>query len=371
MLDVVVIGGGQAGLATGYYLRRSGRTFAILDDQPSPGGAWRHTWESLTLFSPSQYSSLPGRMMSPWEPGFPPAKHVLEYLASYEDRYDLPIERRVFVSSVQREDDGTFTATAGDRRWRSTAIVNATGTFAQPYTPAVSGRKNFAGTQLHSSGYRSLEPFRGQRVAVVGGGNSGAQIAAELQGVADTHWFTLKPPRFMPDDVDGRVLFSVASARVRAVEAGGDDAGTGGLGDIVAVPSVRAARDAGILRAEPMFDRLTPSGVAWDAADDASSSTGHREGKLDVDVVVWCTGYRPALTHLAFLEEQLISLGTPLRDMRGHIRLDGLESVAARGLYFLGYGDWTGPGSATLVGAGRTARDLVRTLEHSLNRERS
>ncbi len=356
MLDVVVIGGGQAGLAAGYYLRRAGLDFVILDDQPGPGGAWRHTWDSLTLFSPSQYSSLPGRMMPPWEPGFPPTAHVLDYLESYEDRYSFPIERPVSVTSVQAADDGGFTVTAEGRQWRAGAVVNATGTYSQPYTPSVAGAETFRGSQVHSADYRSPDPFAGQRVAVVGGANSGAQIVADLFRVTDTTWFTLREPTLMPDDVDGRVLFSVASARVRSVEAGEPDAGTGSLGDIVAVPSVRAARDAGALAAKPMFERMTPTGVEWTASDGTSRS-------MTVDAVVWCTGFRPVLAHLEGIESQLHQRGDSLRDAQGHIRLRGLESAAVPGLFFLGYGDWTGPGSATLVGAGRTARQLVRALQ--------
>lgn len=362
MFDVIVIGGGQAGLAAGYYLRRAGLNFVILDDQPGPGGAWRHTWDSLTLFSPSQYSSLPGRMMPAWEPGYPPSAHVLEYLESYEDRYALPVERPVNVTSIQAEDDGDFTVTAEGRQWRASAVVNATGTYSQPYTPEVPGADSFAGKQLHSAKYRSAAELAGQTVAVVGGGNSGAQIVADLHAVADTAWFTLREPKFMPDDVDGRVLFSVASARVRAVESGEADAGSGGLGDIVAVPPVRAARDAGALVAEPMFERMTPTGVQWTEADGKVRSARF-------DAVIWCTGFRPVLHHLGDVESQLRARRESLRDVQGHIRLQGLESVVVPGLYFLGYGDWTGPGSATLVGAGRTARQLVRALQEKFTPE--
>ncbi len=362
MFDVVVIGGGQAGLAAGYYLRRAGLDFVILDDQPGPGGAWRHTWDSLTLFSPSQYSSLPGRMMPAWEPGYPPSAHVLEYLESYEDRYALPVERPITVTSVQTDDNGSFIVRAGAKQWRGAAVVNATGTYSQPFTPSVPGEESFRGRQIHSATYGSAAEFAGQRVAVVGGGNSGAQIVADLHAVADTSWFTLREPKFMPDDVDGRVLFSVASARVRAVESGEADAGSGGLGDIVAVPSVRGARDAGALEAQPMFETMTPNGVQWSNPDGGARSA-------EFDAVIWCTGFRPVLQHLDEVESQLRARAASLRDSRGHFVLDGLESAVVPSLYFLGYGDWTGPGSATLVGAGRTARQLVRALREKLAEE--
>ncbi|GAA4102149.1 ArsO family NAD(P)H-dependent flavin-containing monooxygenase [Nonomuraea soli] len=333
MTGVVVIGAGQAGLAVGYHLRRAKADFVILDAQEQPGGAWRHVWPSLRLFSPAQYSSLPGRMMpAPSDGGYPTAADTVAYLADYELRYNLPIERPVTVSAVRR--DGDALLVEGDRgSWRAKTVISATGTWWRPYVPYYPG--GFDGRQLHTVNYQGPEPFAGMRVVVVGGANSGAQILAEVSAVAETTWVTLRPPRLLPDELDGRALFEHATRRLQGAS-GGD------LGDIVAVPSVRAARDRGVLKAEPMFARLTPDGVAW--ADGSA---------LACDVIIWCTGFRPALGHLTPLK---------LRGPDGTIPVDGTQAIDEPRLHLLGYGDWTGPASATLIGAGRTARELVRRL---------
>ncbi|MBT2370211.1 NAD(P)/FAD-dependent oxidoreductase [Streptomyces sp. ISL-10] len=342
--DVVVVGGGQSGLAAGYHLRRLGVDFVVLDAQSSPGGAWQHTWDSLHLFSPAAYSSLPGRLMPP-QPGetYPDAQHVVDYLADYEKRYELPVQRGVQVQGVHR--DGRFLRVETDTgTWHARTVVSATGSWSRPFLPAVPGSADFRGRQLHTVAYRSPRGFAGQRVIVVGGGNSGAQIAADLAlaGVELT-WVTQREPRFLADDIDGRVLFDVATARRRALDEGRTDTGgVASLGDIVAVPPVRAARDAGLLTARPMFTHLTPTGVAW--AD---------RTRAEADAIIWCTGFRPALSHLA-------PLG--LRGTRGHIPTTGTRATGEPRLHLLGYGDWTGPASATLIGVGRTARDAARQL---------
>ncbi|MVO90341.1 SidA/IucD/PvdA family monooxygenase [Streptomyces sp. p1417] len=343
--DVVVVGGGQAGLAAGYHLRRQGLDFAVLDTAPAPGGAWQHMWESLRLFSPAEHSSLPGRLM-PTQPGqaYPDAAHVVDYLTDYEKRYDLPVHHGVRVEAVHRDGDRLLIETDSGN-WRARAVISATGTWSRPFVPATPGRGTFAGRQLHTVGYQNPGGFAGQHVVVVGGGNSGAQIAADLtlDGRSEVTWATRRPPRFLADDIDGRVLFDVATARRRALDAGrGDTGGVASLGDIVAVPPVRTARDTGHLHAQPMFSRLTATGIQWADGTDARA-----------DAIIWCTGFRPALAHLTPLD---------LRGPRGHIATDGTRALGEPRLHLLGYGDWTGPASATLVGVGRTARDAVREI---------
>ena len=346
--DVVVIGGGQAGLAVGWYLRRrTSLSFVILDDQDAPGGAWRHTWPSLRLFSPSSFSSLPGRLMPTSGAGNPDAAHVIEYLTDYETRYDLPVHRPVRVNAVHREGGGfRLRTTAGT--WSARAVVSATGTWSQPFWPTLPGQRVFRGTQVHSAHYAGPEPYADRRVAVVGGANSGAQIAAEVARTAELTWCLKGEPHWLPDDVDGRELFRVATARAQALAAGQPDpGGVAALGNIVVVPRVKRARDAGLLRPMPMFTRFTPAGIAW--ADG-------REQELDA--VIWCTGFRPALRHLR-----------PLRvhEADGTIRTDGIASTTVPGLYLVGYGDWTGPGSATLIGVGPTAKATAAAVERQLS----
>lgn len=160
---------------------------------------------------------------------------------------------------------------------------------------------------------------------------------------------TPREPRLLPDDVDGRALFAAATERVRSLAEGRRHAGVGGLGDIVAVASVRQARDRGALHAHPMFQRFTPTGVAW--ADGAEEP---------LDAVIWCTGFRPALRHLSRLR---------LRHEDGQVATGGsagTRAIAEPRLFLVGYGDWTGPASATLLGAGRSARDTVAELVPTL-----
>lgn len=349
-LDVVVIGGGQAGLAAGYHLRRLGLDFVVLDAQGTPGGAWQHTWDSLHLFSPAAFSSLPGRLMPP-QPGetYPDAAHVVDYLAEYEQRYELPIVRPVRVEAVNRDEKFLLVEADADT-WQARAIISATGTWWRPFIPAVPGRAEFRGAQLHTVEYRRPADFAGTKVVVVGGGNSGAQIAADLAYESDLTWATPREPRYLADDIDGRALFDHATARRRDLDEGRTDTGgVASLGDIVAVPPVREARDAGLLKAQPMFTRLTATGVEW-----ADGTTA------EADVIVWSTGFRPALSHLA-------PLG--LRGPRGHIPTAGTQAFGEPRLHLLGYGDWTGPASATLIGVGRPAREAARQIAGLLRAE--
>lgn len=354
-LDVAVIGGGQAALATGYYLRRSGLSHILLDEQEGPGGAWRHGWSSLRLFSPAQWSSLPGWLMPRGPNEYPTRDETLAYLTEYERRYAIPIARPVRVHAVRPAGELLALDTSAGE-WRARAVVSATGSWASPVIPEIPGREQYRGITLHSARYRGPAPFAGRRVVVVGGGNSGAQIVAELSRVARVTWATREPPVFLPDDVDGRYLFEQATARYRALQEGRVPDPPRSLGDIVMVAPVREARDRGALAASPMFVRFTRDGVAWPAGADG----GEREEP--VDVVIWATGFGAALAHLA-------PLGVV--DERGRVAVRGTRSVAEPRLWLVGYGEWTGYASATLIGVGRSARATVEELVSSLGTSRS
>lgn len=352
-----MVGGGQAALATAFYLRRAGLTpgsdFVVVDASPEPGGAWRRMWDGLRLFSPAGYSSLPGWPMPPWDDatrGYPPRTHVVDYLRRYEDRYALGVRRPHRVTDVVRDDAGPgLLVRAAGLELRAGAVVSATGTWDQPFWPRYPGMDVFAGRQLHAADYRRPEDFAGQRVVVVGGGNSAAQVLAEVSTVAETTWVTPRPPRFLPDDVDGRALFAAAQARIRALGEGRDHPGVAGLGDIVVVASVREARDRGVLVARPVFRRLTARGVVW--ADGTST---------EADAVIWCTGFRPALRHLRRLH---------LRNRDGRVSVGGpagTQVLAEPRLFLVGYGDWTGPASATLAGVGPSARATAEQVVAAL-----
>lgn len=341
--DVIVIGGGQAALSVGYFLRRTDRNFLILDAEDGPGGAWRHGWQSLRLFSPATWSSLAGWPMPAGGERFPSRKQVLDYLQAYEQRYELPVRRPVMVDSVARSPQGLVVHAAG-AAWQASAIVSATGNWRRPYIPSYAGRELFQGQQLHSAHYVEPSRFAGQRVLIVGGGNSGAQILAEVSTVARTTWVTEQPPCFLPDDVDGAVLFQRATERWRAQQEGrAVDTLPGGFGDIVMVPPVVEARSRGVLNAREPFERFTSQGVRWQDGTEAA-----------FDAVIWCTGFRPALDHVATLS---------LLDAQGRVAVTGTRSMAEPRLWLVGYGDWTGMASATLIGVMRSARTTVQEIE--------
>lgn len=347
LYDVVVIGGGQAGLSIGYYLhRRTDLGYVILDAQERAGGAWLHGWDSLRLFSPAQWSSLSGWMFPGSPARYPNRDEVIDYLKEYEKRYDLPVMRPVNVSAVLREDENLrIESSAGN--FRAQAVVSATGTWSVPFIPNYPGIENFAGGQIHSAEYRSPEEFAGQTVLIVGGGNSGAQIMAEVSLFSKTVWVTVEEPKFLPDDVDGRVLFDRASEKYRALVGGAsgandDEKPIDPLGNIVMVKSVREARDRNALEAVRPPLQFSESGVIW---EDGSETV--------FDAVIWCTGFKPALEHLR-------PLG--VTEDNGRIEVKGTHSVREPRLWLVGYGDWTGFASATLVGVGRTARQTVEEI---------
>lgn len=341
--DVVIIGGGQAGLATGYYLRRSGLDFVILDAGAEAGGAWRRAWGSLRLFSPAAYSSLPGWPFPPREGiAYPSRDDVIDYLTRYEARYQLPVRRPVHVTAVVP--DGEYLSVeTNQENYRSRAVVSATGTWSTPFIPDYLGYDLFRGRLLHSAHYDSPDEFAGQNVLIVGGGNSGAQILSEVSKFATTTWVTVTEPLFLPDDVDGRVLFERATARLHG---GSRDAPVGGIGDIVMVASVLEARKRGVLKSVRAFDRITARGVVWPDGRETPEAT-----------IIWCTGFRPSLGHLA-------ALGVLEPD--GRVEVDGQQSVKQPRLWLTGYGNWCGAGSATLIGSSRVARDLVAQLQTRL-----
>ncbi len=330
-LDVIVIGGGQSGLALGYYLRRSGLSFTILDGNDRPGGSWQHFWKSLRLFSPAQWSSLPGVIMSGGPDYYPTRDETIEYLKRYEEKYLLDVQRPVRVNDVSKTDDG-FIVETSNGVYHGRALINATGIFSKPTIPHIAELDNFKGQVIHSSSYVSQEKFAGKRIAIVGEGNSGAQILAEVSKVADTVWVTLKEPSFLPDHVDGRFLFDAASQMYEAKKQG-KDYQPPSLGQVVMIPSVIDARERG------KFNK---------------SYRGFGEIDLNgLDVIIFCTGFKPALQHLR-------SLNVVNADGKANTR--ETKSTKINGLWFVGYGNWTGFASATLIGVGRSAKSTVEDV---------
>ncbi len=344
--DTIIIGGGQAGLSVAYFFRRYNIDYLILDNQQAAGGSWLSTWDSLTLFSPVQYSSLSGWMMPKSKNEYPGKDEFVAYLKAYEERYNLPIERPIQVTSVIKEDDLFILETSGGI-YKCRTLVSATGTHGNPFIPTYPNSGVFEGLSMHSSDYRNPERFRGEKVLIVGGGNSGAQILAEVSKVADTTWVTLEPPNFLPEHVDGRFLFQAATNKFLNKPTTPD--ATFSLGDIVMLESVKEALSRGVLHARRPFASFYQRGVIW--------TDGTRE---EFEGIIWCTGFKPSLQHLISLN---LLEGT-------RIPTNFTRSQKEPNLWLVGYGSWTGFASATIYGVGKTAKqtalEINETLKNSL-----
>ncbi|MGY1605454.1 FAD-dependent oxidoreductase [Geodermatophilus sp. SYSU D00815] len=344
-VDVVVIGAGQAGLSTAWALQRQGFAphddFVVLDAGARPGGAWQHRWPSMTLSGTHRVHDLPGLPFVPADTSLPAREAVPAYFAEYERRCDLPVHRPVLVRAVRRTPDDRFRVVADAGEWRTRALVNATGTWTAPFVPRYPGQELFAGRQLHTVDYRTAEEFAGQHVVVVGGGASAVQLLGEISRVTATTWVTRRPPVWREGpfgEEEGRAAVALVEAAVREGRSPGSVVGVTGL---VVTPWVRDALARGALERLPVFDRLTRDGVAWDDG---------RE--LRADVVLWATGFRAAVRHLAPLR---------LRAAGGGIRLEGTHVAGDPRVHLVGYGP-----SASTIGANRAGRAAARELRRLL-----
>ncbi|MBM7772593.1 cation diffusion facilitator CzcD-associated flavoprotein CzcO [Actinokineospora baliensis] len=337
-MDVVVIGAGQAGLSAGYFLRRSGLEFVVLDANPGPGGAWRHRWPSLRLGKVHGIHDLPGLALPHADASRPASEVVAEYFGAYEREFDLPVVRPVVVRSVREEGAG-FVVESAAGVWETRALINATGTWDKPFWPHYPGR--FAGRQLHTADYRGPEEFAGKRVIVVGGGASGVQALLEIAEVASaTTWVTRRPPVWRDGPFTPEYGREVVAKVAAAVEAGRVPESVVSVTGLMLTDEVKAARAAGVLDRKPVFDHLTPTGATW--------PDGH---EVEADVILWATGFRHALDHLAPLH---------LRTPGGGIQMTGTQVTTDPRIHLVGYGP-----SASTIGAtraGRTAATALRRL---------
>lgn len=347
---VIIIGGGQAGLSSAYFLARQHIEFVILDANPTPGGSWTSTWPSLKLFSPAHYSSLSGWPLPQTQNEYPSKDEFIEYLTKYEARYGFQVHRNTKVTKVEREAVDGYKLTTNNGEYYAQAIVVATGTASGAVTPEYPGAHLFQGEQLHSIHYSGPEPFLNKRVLVVGAGNTGAQLFSELILHTDAHWTSHSLPKYLPDHLDGRYLFERASEQYLSLQSSADTGKSttnskANFGNIVMVDSVKQARDKGLLTARLADFEFTAHGVRW-----ASGQEQH------FDAVIWATGFKANLSFLA-----------PLDLMRnGKIETEQTKVVGSPGLWLVGLGDWTGFASATIYGVGKTARDTAQQISYYL-----
>ncbi|MEJ8285753.1 NAD(P)-binding domain-containing protein [Curtobacterium citreum] len=354
---VVVIGAGQAGLSVGYHLRRlglvPGSDLVLLDRAPSTGGAWQFRWEALRLGAAHRVHDLPGMRAMGLQfddaDRSRPARDVVgEYYRRFEQHYDLRVRRPVSVSSVSRLDDDTAagalcvttrSADGTETRIRADVVVNASGTWGTPFVPWYPGRGVFRGRQLDTTDYRSAAEFARQDVVVVGGGTSAIGFLLELDGVArSTHWFTRRPMVWADTaSLDLESAVAAVDEQDRAARAGevlpSIVSGTG----VPVSRRIRAGIDRGVLRDQPMFTRMDETGVV--TADGAH---------VHADAVLWATGFRADLRHLAPLHLRTAAGGVVVADGR---------SVDEPRLFLAGYGP-----QASTIGANRAGRLIARQV---------
>jgi cation diffusion facilitator CzcD-associated flavoprotein CzcO len=380
-VKVAVIGAGQAGLSVAFYLRRfelvADEDFVMLDRAPGPGGAWQHRWSSLRLGTAHKVNDLPG--MADLGLSFEtadrtlPAKEVVaDYYGRFEQHYDLRVHRPLDVRRVtndgvdlrieyadlgprpvadeQEKSRGFFgrrrrtfqepeTPQTPGGELRTQFLVNATGTWGSPFVPYYPGMGDFRGRHVHTSDFVDAEDFRDRHVVVVGGGTSAIGFMLELEGVAaGLTWVSRRPIDWLDRqelDLEG------ASAAV----AKQDEAARAGraLPSIVSgtgVPKSRriaAGIERGLLVAKPMFDRIEADRVVW---DDGTSARA--------DAIIWATGFRPELRHLAPLK---------LREKAGGVTVGQGASWNDPRVFLAGYGP-----QASTIGANRAGRMIARQI---------
>lgn len=350
ILDVVVIGAGQAGLSASYHLQRRGLSHVVLDADAHAGGAWQHRWDALTMHDVHGVADLPGLDLVPGSGGERANSFVPEYFGGYERHFELPVVRPVRVASVQDE-GGVLLTTAEDfRTWRSRTLVNATGTWTRPFVPHYPGQEAFEGRQLHTVDYPGPEAFAGQRVIVVGGGASAVQFVGAIAPVAEaTTWVTRSEPVWRTGPFTAEIGREVVAKVEERVRAGLPPRSVVSVTGLMLREQEREAEAMGVYaRRRPMFQRLEAGGARW--------SDG---GFVTADVVLWATGFRPAIEHLAPLH---------LRGPRGGIQLGagpqgGTTVVVDPRVQMVGYGP-----SASTIGANRAGRTAALGVRAWLGR---
>ncbi|MEU0170232.1 NAD(P)-binding domain-containing protein [Streptomyces iakyrus] len=341
-VDVAVIGGGQSGLAAAHSLQTQGLEPVVLEASGQPAGAWPRYYDSLTLFSPARYSSLPGMPFGGDPDRYPHRDEVAAYLLRYADRLDADIRTRTRVREVCAADGGFTLGLEGGRRLSARAVVAASGTFGRPHRPELPGLDEFTGTVLHAADYRSPEPFAGQRVVVVGAGNSAVQIAAELGERARVTLSSRHPVRFARQHTLGRDLHWWLTRTGLDTLPVGRFLRTPPAQLVIDDGRYRAAVVAGAPDRRPVFRRVDGAKVTW--------ADGSREV---VDMILLATGYRPDLGYLA-------PLGA--LDERGQPRHREGVSITHPGLAYVGLEWQRSLSSNSLRGVGRDAARITRRL---------
>jgi len=346
--QVVVIGGGQAGLSVGYHLARRGLSFVILDAHPRIGDVWRRRWDSLRLFTPAKFDGLDGMPFPARGNTFPTKDEMGDYLEAYAARFELPVHTGVRVDRLTRE-GGRFVVRAGERRYEADNVVVAIGTFQEPKLPAFSAQLDPSIVQLHSHAYRNPAQLRPGGVLIVGAGNSGSEIAREL---VRTHPVTMsgRDTGHIPFRIEG---FLARTLLVRLVL-------RGVFHHVLTVrtPIGRKARPTILSRGGPLI-RVKPKDLRAMGVERAPRTVGARDGKpvledgrvLDVANVIWCTGYHPGFSWIDL----------PVHGEHEPRHRSGVVPDQP-GLYFVGLHFLHAMSSEMIHGVGRDAQRIVAHL---------
>lgn len=346
-MTLVIIGGGQSGLAAAHAAKQAGLAAIVLEAGAEPIGSWPRYYDSLQLFSPARYSELPGRPFGGDPDRYPTRDELAAYLRAYAAELDADIHVHQRVREVTLHAGRFRVSTDAGLELDADQVIAATGGFGRPHRPALAGLNEFTGEVLHACDYRTPEPFADRRVVVVGGGNSAIQIAAELATVARVSLASRSALKFTPQRPLGHDLHWWLT------RSGLDSAPLGRwlrgrTTPILDDGRYRAALAGGNPDSRAMFSRLDHDDAVW--------ADGHRE---PVDAIILATGYRPDLGYLA-------STGALAGDGSPHHRA-GISTTVA-GLGYVGLEYQRSIASATVRGVGRDAARVVHRLTRQSDR---
>jgi len=345
--DTIIVGGGQAGLATAFHLQKAGLSYVVLNASSEPTGSWPRYYDSLELFSPAEFSDLPGLPFPGDRKRYPKRDEVVAYMRDYARYFALNVRNNVNVEDVQAEQHH-FTVRTGDREvLRARTLVAASGSFNVPAVPDIPGQETFNGKRLHAINYRSPAPFASKRVIVVGAANTAVQIAYELASVARTTLAVRSQVRFAPQVILGKDfhfwLGITGLGKTRWLK----DQST----PVLDSGKFKLAISAGAPDQRQMFTRFLPTGVEW-----------HDGTTEDVDAVIFATGYHSNLDYLKGLD----AAGAPSQNgSRAGV------SQQVPGLYYVGFSGQRSFASATLRGVGPDAAYVVKHLVKYLGAHQS
>jgi len=344
-IDTIVIGGGQAGLCTGYYLQKQGVPFLILDANERVGDAWRNRWDSLKLFSPSRYV-LPGLKLKARTDGFPTKDQTADYLAEYARHFDLPVRNLTRVDRLEKQGD-RFVLTCGSNRYQCRNVIVAMANYQEPRVPHFAGELHAGIVQLHSGSYRNSSQLNPGSVLVVGAGNSGADIALDVARKRRTI-LSGKEAGHIPWRIEGAFARHVLMRMVRFI---------GHHLLSLKTPVGRKVRPK-MLHATTSLIRVKPEDFKAAGVERVGKIIGVRDGlpveagggALDVQNIIWCTGYANGFSWIDL--PIFDSIGDPMH-------VEGVVP-STPGLYFVGLHFLYAMSSATLMGVARDARRIVR-----------